>query len=94
MMIRAIALSQQDLQGGPSTSRPVEADGDDAGDEDLRKALLLSQEEARAPKRVKREETPEEERLELERFVAIATGRMKLTIAQGHESVTCRSRGT
>jgi tyrosyl-DNA phosphodiesterase-1 len=65
---RAIAMSKQDHLPLPSSSRQhALAVPDDDGDEQLQRALALSQDEARAPKRARREETPEEERRELER---------------------------
>ena len=49
------------LFDGPSR-RPLELDDDD----ELRRAIAMSEEESRAPKRQKRAETPEDERKMLE----------------------------
>lgn len=61
---RALTLSREELSR-PSSARPVELDDD----EELQRAIAMSEEEARAPKRQRRDETPEEERKMLEEYV-------------------------
>lgn len=61
---RVLALSAQEHEthiSRGSSINPV-APVEDVDDEDLRRAIALSEEESRAPKRQRREETPEEER--------------------------------
>ncbi|WWC70762.1 uncharacterized protein I206_104713 [Kwoniella pini CBS 10737] len=61
-LARVLALSVQEHFSRPTSRQPSVGIVDDEEDEDLKRAIAMSQEEARAPKRRKREETPEEER--------------------------------
>lgn len=69
---RALALSRESFAERGDTygarDRPIELADDD--DEELQKAIAASEAEARAPKRQKRAETPDEERRQLEAYVA------------------------
>nr|XP_031864193.1 uncharacterized protein CI109_000105 [Kwoniella shandongensis]KAA5531265.1 hypothetical protein CI109_000105 [Kwoniella shandongensis] len=69
-LARALALSVQEHRSSGSRRSPLVVPDGESDDEDLRKALELSQQEAREPKRQKREETPEEERRMLEEAMA------------------------
>jgi hypothetical protein len=60
---RVLAMSAQEADAAFDNPRqPQELDDD----EELKRAIAMSEEESRAPKRQKREETPEEERKMLE----------------------------
>jgi hypothetical protein len=60
---RVLAMSAQEADAAFDNPRqPLELDDD----EELKRAIAMSEEESRAPKRQKREETPEEERKMLE----------------------------
>ncbi|WWC88676.1 uncharacterized protein L201_003589 [Kwoniella dendrophila CBS 6074] len=61
-LARALALSAREHISRTTSRQPSVQPVDDNDDEDLRRAIAMSEEDARAPKRQKREETPEEER--------------------------------
>ena len=69
LTLSALALSREDFaaNGDGIGTQGVPIDLADDDDEDLKRVLAMSMEEAREPKRRKREDTPEEEKLELER---------------------------
>ncbi|KAK4689554.1 tyrosyl-DNA phosphodiesterase 1, partial [Tremellales sp. Uapishka_1] len=85
-LARVLALSAREYQARSSTSRPrsqseVISVSDDE-DEELRKAIALSQAEGRAPKRLKREETPEEERRMLAEAMAASLVRPAVQVVE------------
>ncbi|KAK8858572.1 hypothetical protein IAR55_002801 [Kwoniella newhampshirensis] len=83
-LARVLALSAQEHQTHVSRQSSVRPLDNESDDEDLRKALALSHEEARAPKRQKRDDTPEEER----RMLAEA---MAASLAEGGPSTSSAS---
>lgn len=58
-------MSRESFAESGDIDRPIDL-ADDVDDEDLKRAIAASEEEARAPKRQRREETPDEERKQLE----------------------------
>jgi hypothetical protein len=66
---RVLAMSAQEADAAFDNPRqPLELDDD----EELKRAIAMSEEESRAPKRQKREETPEEERKMLEEYAEVS----------------------
>ena len=80
LTLRALAESARESRNGSRAQSLVPNDED----EELMRAIRLSEEEARAPKRARRDSTPEEERRMLAEYGAYNANQDSLTNSQGN----------